>query len=312
MLRTDFTRTIERELKEKGKSLNVFGEEGQGLNQFVEDLKSLMERDVKFIRVSMRSYADRYEGFIKDIAGQLDIPNTNNQTSIWDLISRTIDASDKQICFCLEHFERLEEINTDPQYNREFLDYLNSLKNKSNVSLLLTSSHQIKTSELFINGEAVRGSMLETDAKPWTSLRLAEIEAFLLEKTSEKADCFKKNDVFRNLLVSKIAESTKPFDFLLYVAYNFYLHTDCTQKEFEKHIACLKSEFEKTERPSIGTRMNNVEKALAHFKWLTGRVFNIAKTLQWLKSKWIAIVLLLGATFCYKQIWAFIQSFFNH
>lgn len=95
MLRADFTQTIARELK-KGKSINVFGNEGHGLNHFLYDLKTLVDADTVFIRVSMRSYADHYDGFIKDIAGQLNVKNDSN-TAIELLISRFVDATNKKV-----------------------------------------------------------------------------------------------------------------------------------------------------------------------------------------------------------------------
>lgn len=199
----------------------------------------------------------------------------------------------------MEHFERLELVNTDKKYNRDFLDYLNSLKNNTKISLLITSAHKIATNELFLDGKAVRGSVLETEPKPWTNLRLNETENFLVAKCNEKPSIlafFNKNKIYKTQFIAAIGAHNAPFDFMQYAIENINVQKDCSNRDFEKIINTLIVDFEKTQKTSVGNKIGKFQQWLNQAKWNTGRVLNITKMMQGILAKWkvIAGIIALG------------------
>ena len=164
-LRPFFTEQIANYLA-AGRSVNVYGKEGHGLGRLIEDLGRCCPEGVKFIPISMKSYADSYDGFIQALCDALHI-REQDHLDLRTVLNRYLDSHKNYIWLCLEEFNRLSERKMDNKkvdakgYDLNFLNYLNSLNNNQRVALLLTSQREINTQELSIGGQRVRGSRLD-------------------------------------------------------------------------------------------------------------------------------------------------------
>ena len=324
MLRPAFTQSIANDLK-KHKSINVFGKEGQGLNKLVEDLVPHIPENTVWVRISMRSYADSYRGFIKDLARQLKIDVDKSNETITFLINRYLKENEKDIWLCLEHFDRLALINTDKLYDRDFLDYLNSLRNDSNISILLTTEKKLATRGLYLGGGHKKGSLLEVDHQQLPDLKSKEIENYLytaLDGRPKILRYLKKEKERVNVLIGEIKENSDPFEYLRYLCTN--LSDGGNFSDFNDQIGDLKNKFTKNQTNSIANKISNLEKSMDEAKDHTRRISEFTKGLLWLKTQWKAILLLLLLLTAFlwkpllsygqplvKNLWAFLQSFFK-
>lgn len=308
----------------QGKTINVFGEEGQGIGRLVDDLATNCPSAVQFVRLSMRSFADSYAGFLQALADALDITLAPS-ADIRIVLTNFLGASKRKLWLCLEHFDRLadQQVNNklvDTQgYDLHFLNYLNSLKNTSRVSLLVCSRREIRAQELYIGGKPVPGSKLEfSEREPLPTLTFAEIEACLAQRapdSPQKTALFATKPPFYTLLVTEIHAHPKAADFAYFVAAQ-PIDPTWDMNAFQERLLFWKKQFTKQHAPTLDRQFGHVEKWSRLWLRRAGRVLNIGKI--WNKiglTMKITFILLtslaLGGWKWLAQAWAFIASFFH-
>lgn len=323
VLRPQLTKTI-LDLLADGKSVNVFGEEGQGLNRLVDDLVKLKPADAQLVRLSMKSYAHSYSGFAADLRRQLGSAAVeNSDESIATAVNRFVERPNVSILWLvIEHFDRLtekpaanESVDTEG-YNRAFLDYLNSFRNNTKIRLLFTSTHQIKTQELYVGGARVSGSRLELSAyKDLPPLLSEDIKAELGWRCAFVAPPYWESP--EGLYLWGILNAhPQAYLFLDFVADRLEPSDKTDFKTFEQLIAKWKSDFDKQNAPNLDKRLGHLEAWSNRFLERTTRFLGISKIWKKINTKIgrIAVILAGFGALAYswgEKMYNFVMAFFS-
>lgn len=294
-LRPNLTANI-HDLLADSKKINLYGSDGQGLTRLVEDLAKIAPDNKHFIRLSMRSYADSYVGFMNALQKALGVQSSC--TDFAAAILAYMDKSPKGLWLVIEHFDRLTEKPTQSQtvdvkgYDRSFLDQLNSFGNNSKISLLLTSVRKIDTQELYIGGKNIRGSKLELSKHlDLTPLTFDLLKAELTRQLNGNID---KKVFFDSpewaCLVGEISIHPKAYDFLTFIAPRIETSDVTNLVDFQKQVNFWKSDFNNANTPSVDLRLNRFEKFCRHLLHQTNRIVGLGIILKKLNTKWRIII----------------------
>lgn len=302
-LRPAFTERVSRLLAE-GRPVNVYGKEGHGLVHLVDDLKRCCPDPVQFVRLSMRSYAGSYDGFLMALCDALHIPVGAEKPDFRSTINRFLEQPGNRLWLCLEHFDRLADEQVDNKavdaqgYDIHFLNYLNSLNNNPNVSLLLTSEHEITTRELYIGGRRVRGSRLDIAQRhPLERLTFAEIEAHLQRcmPASEAASAFFQNQpAFFASLVTEIHTHPAPLFFLEHIAAKIPTELDTPLDRCHELMRFWKKDYDARHARSTDLLLNDMERTTRRWVDRSTRALGIGKMLRAINTNVGRIVTILG------------------
>ncbi|MBL7797816.1 MAG: hypothetical protein JNJ90_15075 [Saprospiraceae bacterium] len=324
-LRPAFTERVSRLLAE-GRPVNVYGKEGHGLVHLVDDLKRYCPEPVQFVRLSMRSYAGSYDGFLMALCDALHIPTGAEKPDFRSTINRFLEQPGNRLWLCLEHFDRLADEQVDNKavdvqgYDSHFLNYLNSLNNNPNVSLLLTSEHEIATRELYVGGKRVRGSQLDIARRyPLERLTLAEIEAHLQRcmPTSEATSAFFQNQpTFFTSLVTEIDAHPAPLFFLEHIASKIPTGLDTPLERYHELMQFWKEDYDANHAKSTDLLIHDAELKVRRWLDRTKRVLGISKILRAINTKagmTIAIIgsILYGLYQWGQQAWDWVSALFT-
>jgi len=309
---------------ERGKAINIVGDEGQGIGRLVEDLSKGCPPTVRFVRLSMRAFADSYAGFLQALADALGIQETPGE-DIRLLLNNFLATGGQQLWLCLEHFDRLSEKHVDgktvdtPGYDIHFLNYLNSLHNNSRVSLLVCSRREIRAQELYIGGKAVSGSRLEfSERVSLPDLTFAEIEAYLVRRMPDsvyKTAFFQQKPPFYTEFITEIDAHPDSVAFTDFVA-GREIKPDWSLDEFRELLRFWKSEYSRLHAPTFDRRLGHFEKGSKLWLYRAGRMLGIGRIWRsiGLKMK-LALALLtsmaLGGWRYVEQTMSFIFDLFQ-
>lgn len=296
MLRETFTQNICDDLR-KGFSLNVYSKPGNGLSRLVHDIANTQKAETKIIRINMKSYMDSHAGFMNDLAGQLNIP-VDIEKQIETLISRWLLENNQKILLLLENFDALFAPGIDAQYDTSFVNYLNSLRNRDNIGLLLTTRKKISKEAIYFGGKLDSGSKIdlhEREELPRLRLAMQQIEAELLRRAEHNVplqNYLKRNVAHKNLCIGAIYKHPQPYDFLSMVASKLENSNNNSKKitEFEKILTQWQKEFTRSDRAAVGVRISKWKRLVAYINFHTNELFGTYTILQKVKVKWVIIV----------------------
>jgi hypothetical protein len=142
-LRPSFTNVLYRRLK-AGQSINLVGLRGAGCSRALQDVAELIRNEGGTpILVDLNKYKYNYAGFVEEAQEQLLLSAGNNRSAQKaiegeyppvSLILREHQTEHQHIFLLFDHFDALLD---DPKQRlpKHFYDDLNSLNNKSNVSI---------------------------------------------------------------------------------------------------------------------------------------------------------------------------------
>lgn len=173
-LRPEFTRNIVQGLIRDRQSINVIGEKGTGKTRLLEDIRKCAVPDTQIIYIDLKSYTRKYSGLLREIHRQLrlmgDIP---------DKLDKLFEGLEKQplyYLFFLDNYDcLLDNSRKDDKYDEAFIDDLNFIKNKDNVSLLCTTCRPHNSLIFFISGETDRNSWLTLELEHLPGLTAKQI-----------------------------------------------------------------------------------------------------------------------------------------
>lgn len=309
---------------QRGKAVNIFGDEGKGIGRLAEDLALGCPPEARFVRLSMKSFAYSYADFLQALADALGIDKAPD-ADIRLLLNNFLASNNRQLWLCLEHFDRLadKEVDNKPVddkgYDIHFLNYLNSLHNDPRVSLLVCSRREIRAQELYIGGKTVSGSRLEfSERVALPDLTFAEIEAYLyrsMPDSVQKTTLFKKKPAFFTTLITEIDAHSESAYFADFVA-GQAIDPAWDLNSFQERLRFWKKEYTRLHAPTFDRRLGRFEKGSRHLMDRTGRMLGITK--MWrsigLKMK-LAIAALasiaLGGLKWGEQVWIFISNLFH-
>lgn len=306
------------------KSINVFGAEGQGVQRLTEDIALGCPPAVKYIRLSMRSYADSHAGFLQALADALGLEKTND-ADIRLLINNYLSTNKQNIWLCLEHFDRLADKQVDDKrvdtqgYDIHFLNYLNSLHNNPRISLLICSRLEIRAQELYIGGKTVHGSKLEfSERVSLPGLTITEIEVFFkraIPDSAEKTRLFEQKPPFYNELIMEFVAHPESVGFAAWVA-DQPIDPTWNLDAFHARLRFWKSEYARLHARTIDRKIGGFEKDSRRWLYRAGRMLGIGKMWRSIGAKMkIAIGLIgtlaLGGWRWGEHLWAFISAYFS-
>ena len=244
-LRPALTNVIVQRLV-RGDSLNIYGEPGIGKTRLLEDIKGGSPDRSIVVSVSIRGYQYSYGGFCRAIWAEArcegDPPSTFG--GVVDALSR----NQARIFLFIDHFQSiLSNPDIDPAYDQAFIDTLNAVKNKPNMSLLLVSSHPINTLILFVD-KAPMTSVLHLD--PIKVRRLSQEEIFA--ELDRKLPDLHLDDRFR--LGAFLSDHERHYDLLNHMITQIAM--DAPPKgDFNKRLQAWHRDFEKERNPAPIKRM---------------------------------------------------------
>ncbi len=306
---------------QRGKAINVIGDEGQGMQRLHEDVAEGCPPTVRFIPLSMRSYADSYAGFLQALSDALGIERTAD-ADIRLVLNNFLHTSSQNIWLCLEHFDRLADKQVDNKpvddkgYDIHFLNYLNSLHNNPRVSLLVCSRREIRAQELYIGGKAVSGSRLEfSEREKLPDLTFAEIEAYFerrLPNTAYKAAFFQQKPIFYTELITEIDAHPESVGFADLVA-GQNIDPNWSLDGFRERLRFWKEEYTRLHARTIGNKLIQIEKG--SLRWLSH-----VRKLRRIGNIWRLIFLILGLIgmqlfggwkWLAEHVWPFISPYLH-
>ena len=244
-LRPALTNVLVQRLN-RGDSLNIYGEPGIGKTRLLEDIRGEAPPRTLVVSVSIRGYQYSYGGFCRAIWAEArqegEAPPTFDK--VVDGLARKAD----RVFLFIDHFQAiLSNPDIDPAYDQGFIDTLNAVKNKSNMSLLLVSSHPINTLILFVN-KAPKTSVLHLDPIKVGSLSQEEIFAELDRKLPDF-------DVdHRYWLASFLSDHERHYDLLNHMITQIAMD-EAAQKDFRKKLQAWHKDFQQAHNPAPMKRM---------------------------------------------------------
>jgi hypothetical protein len=286
-LRPTFTEKVQNWLL-KGQLINIYGTEAQGIHRLVDGLKQHEPEYALFLRFNMKGYADSYQDFLTAVADGLGLP-TATSTDLRSLINNYLGSMPDKLWLCLEHFDRLADRQVDGKdvdragYDIHFLNYLNSLKNNPQVSLIICSNRMVGSQELHIGGRAVTGSRLDFTEKPaLPALTIKELENYLLLRlpAGETREAFAaQKPSYYNLLIKKLHEHPATVPFLEFLA-DQQLEPDWGTERFLVAWRQWEQEYNRNHSPSLDRRLGTWEKIAKTISGRLGRMLGIGKLWQ--------------------------------
>jgi len=233
-LRPDFTANIYKYYIKKGKSVNIFGIRGIGKSRFIEDLKSLIDKDTHFITLNMRSLRTDYSKFIKRLEEELSF---NDGFDKVELVLEKFSRKKGKKILVLEQFESLFELNHHEKFDFDFFEQLNSFKNREDVLLLLLSTHNYKHEPYYKDGKLTTSPLDIPNIQEITPLMQKEIEDEL-QRNIDK-------DLGFETLAGLIMGKEKPYELLQFIIEKLEMNNYNEQESLWTNFDVWEKEFSK-------------------------------------------------------------------
>lgn len=318
-LRPYFTTKI-IDLLTDGKSINVYAKDTKGLSHLIDDLLKQLPTSIHSVRINMKTYVHSYSAFLEEICRQLGIHLKNIDTAT---VASAVNHFEKRnptlkLWLFIENFDSLTEKPMDNSsidkkgYDRTFLDHLNSFNNNTKICLFLTSVKEIKTQELYVSGELVRGSRLELPNR-WRlpDLTEKEIKAELERRIKKDLTQFWTTETGKYLSL-ELMKQKNVIGFLDFIEVQL-IEIDFQQPQgLKEKLNSWKKQFNQSNSNSIGLKINNLERFINECSYLKKRLIKIKKEILSLLG--LTIVLFGSNNFCWnwwKKFKEFITTFFN-
>ena len=139
---------------QRGDSLNLSGGRGIGKTRLLEDIKSANLENTCVIHVSLKGYQESYKAFCNAVFLSSDFKV--RPPSSLNAVIKKLKETKKQTFLFIDDFQYISDNpNLDPKYNQQFIDYLNSIRNTSGISLLAVSHEPLSKIIIFMGKKPV-------------------------------------------------------------------------------------------------------------------------------------------------------------
>jgi hypothetical protein len=238
-LRPTLTKHIIQRL-ERGDSLNLYGKPGIGKTRLLEDIRKAKLPDTLVILVSFRGYQHSCAGFCRAIWAESELQG-KPPASFNEMIEQIAEEG-KQVFLLIDDFQYiLKNPDIDADYNQDFVNALNAVRNMSGVSLLAVSNEPINNLILFINKEP-RTSVLNLNPIKADDL----LQADILTELNRRLNL---SDEEKTLLASFLNDHEQNYDILKYIDTKIMTKADAAL-EFGKRLNRWHKSFKKERRPT--------------------------------------------------------------
>jgi len=251
-LRPTLTKYIIQRLQ-RGDSLNLYGEPGIGKTRLLEDIRKASLSDTLVILVSFRGYQHSCAGFCRAIWAESELQG-KPPASFNEMIEQIAEEG-KQVFLLIDDFQYiLKNPDIDADYNQDFVNALNAVRNMSGVSLLAVSNEPINNLILFINKEP-RTSVLNLNPIKADDL----LQADILTELNRRFKKGKLSDDDKNRLASFLNDHEQNYDHLNYIEAKIITKSDAALN-FEKRLKRWHKEFKKERRPTALNKASKLRK----------------------------------------------------
>ncbi|MCP5107463.1 MAG: hypothetical protein GY950_29010, partial [bacterium] len=259
--RLEFTQSILQSLIRDRQSINLTGEKGTGKARLLEDMQECSLGGVKIINADLKSYVKKYGGLLREIHRQLGL-----RGKVPDKLDRLFEGLEKQpvyyLVFLGNYDALLDNAEKDDNYDEDFIDDLNFIKNKDNVSLLCTTCKPHNTLLFFIKGETNRNSWLNLEFEHLPNLTMKQIRDDFerrVEDTPYK-QWVAENPREYNMLEGVIHDDELPYARLRFLTKRLMRQTpDEKRIDFEKRVEMWLEEFQKENRDSFRKKLHGLK-----------------------------------------------------
>lgn len=284
-LRPVFTERI-IQLLQRGRSINLIGEEGTGRKRLLEDIQNSNLPDTSIVLVgSIKSYQHNYAGLVRDIWTQLgkEWEQPENMGALFE----RYENNDGKILLLLHHFDALlDNRNVDANYNTAFYDCLNYLKNRPDITLVCVTQKPHDQSVAIYDGTTHRNSWLDLEKKSLPTLTHNEIKAELLRHPFPNT--LTTNDGM--LLVETIHKHTqRQYEFLSELVERIICQTD-QKLPFQKRLDKWEKAFNKSTSLFSPAEIDRTKEKIGFWRWMLG-----LDSQEKVKSRWkFALSVIVG------------------
>jgi len=250
-LRPAFTKRVIRDLIDRGFSINIFGQPGTGRTRLLEDIQHSDLKNVRSIYVNMKNCKESYNGFINIIWEQFG--KKGQQPSAFGDIIKAIDETEEKIMLLIDNFD---SILNNPQIDNS----LNSIKNKTKISLLCVTEKPHDHSVIHFNGKPHGTSWLDLNKVELPKLTYREIDLELSRHVSMSLTSDEK--VFIANVIYKYSE---PYNLM-----TFFIEKISNNADYELNINLRVKKWKKNyrERKNV-LSTSNLHKFMKYMKNLT-------------------------------------------
>jgi hypothetical protein len=236
-LRPSFTKFVIERLS-LGDSINLHGEAGIGKTRLLEDIKSAEIKNTHVIHVSFQK---RYKAFCNSVFYEAGLKGEMPESL--NLILDKLQLSEKRIFFLIDDFHRFpDNPEIDPEYDQAFVETLNAIKNRKNVSLLVVTHKPIPTALIFADKEKPDTSTLHFSK----FLKIDSLQYDEIKKEIERR--FKKcklKDKKINILISHLNKYANNYTLLRYYEPKILIDIAAGRQLKKKRLNNWKEEFKK-------------------------------------------------------------------
>ncbi|SEH09097.1 hypothetical protein [Candidatus Venteria ishoeyi] len=280
-LRPAFTEKLLKRLQ-KGESLNLLSDDPDDVQRLFSEIKS-RSSGVCWLRVSLKAYARSFDGFKQDLWRQLpQVQRGQTAPGQWKQLVNLLEQQDKPVWLWLDALHSLfENSQIDKQYNQDFVNSLNSLRNNEHFALLGVTEKPLNQSVFFVQGMDQPASVLELQPE-----KLPQLSAELIQKEIKRHDVVRYEQTTILQMVSDLQH--RQYGFLAYVL-SAVENGEFNGMPIEQKLQRWQAEFYQG-----GV---NLRQSMKWRQW----VFN------WLKEslKWINVLKMLS------PVWQFMRGIFS-
>ena len=284
-LRPDFTEKIARKLLVDRASVNLYGDKGTGKHRLFDDLQTVIRQagvtNIKFIDINFKLYANDYKGLLAELHRQLGKPG-----KIHESIGQIFSSVEKDPCWYLIFLRNYEAILNTPDidalYTSQFFNDLNFLKNKPNISLLLSTPKPHRNYSIFFQRKRYGTSWLDVQLEQVPSFNKAQINTLLQKDLVPEEHQWLMNNmhVYRQI-VRKIYDTSAYYKMLEFLIARMNDSFD-KNESFEPLLTRWIKRFDVENRTSGYKTANNVKQSLEKVAIVMG--------LDKLKSPWPSLL----------------------
>jgi len=248
-LRIEYTKLILKELTENGNSINLISDAGTGKSRLLKDLESIVYPDLSIVYVNLKDYLWSYKGLNLFIKEKLKVKgNSKNLSQIFSKI-----CSSNYCILLIDNYDAiLQELKMDIEYDEDFFNDLNVIKNMHHVSILCSTKVPHNNMLVYIGGKNTnRNSWLTLERENLPKLTFKQIEEELRRQIISKELFLDLNDA-RQYLVRSILKSIEPYSLLIFVAKQLNSQTEtCQNTPINRKLKSWTKQYKKQKTKSI-------------------------------------------------------------
>lgn len=281
-LRKSFTRNVYKKLK-NGDSINLIGSEHTGRKRLLEDIKSLADQEgITTLLVDMKALRRNYEGFISEVHEQFGIISTEQKLLEGSNLLAIVNEEDnqhiaivlanqltnhKRIFLLLHNYDAILG-NENQKFPKQFFDDLNSLKNKSEISLCCVTEKAQSTYNVHYYDEnekvTVTMSWLVLTPIDIVRLKLPEIREEM-NKTLKETTRW-EDEPHKEKFMTAVNENELPFKLMELIKNEFEINddlVDAEQRLYKCHQSMIKNVNQKPKKENWTSK---------NYEWLKGEL----------------------------------------